>query len=326
MTDLGIGFPLDFDPVQFPRPTCLPGPQKSLCRAAESNLLTIETLVGGTSWVFTTMEGVEGMLRRMKLSEAEKKGIQIGGGDQGKGRMKEAQAIGKLLSDKCVSAEVVQLALERVWCPIKGMEVKALGENHFLFTFHQVSGRAKALEEGPWMVSRDLMVVTEFDGSKILEEITFTSVPIWVRIMKLPLGMMMDREIAVILGEEIGSYMDVDLEENHSDVGCFLRVKIRLDITKPLMRGVTITVDGKDRWCPLVYEFLPDFCYVCGMIGHLDKSCSVKLAKGELPQFDKKLRFIPQKRRGVHGVVSRNSVLRGACKPGLHRDSGSRWG
>jgi len=82
------------------------------------------------------MEGVEGMLRRMKLSEAEKKGIQIGGGDRGKGRMKEAQAIGKLLSDKCVSAEVVQLALERVWCPIKGMEVKALGENHFLFTFH----------------------------------------------------------------------------------------------------------------------------------------------------------------------------------------------
>jgi len=50
--------------------------------------------------------------------------------------MKEAQAIGKLLSDKCVSAEVVQLALERVWCPIKGMEVKVLGENHFLFTFH----------------------------------------------------------------------------------------------------------------------------------------------------------------------------------------------
>ena len=81
------------------------------------------------------------------------------------------------------------------------------------------------------MVSRDLMVVTEFDGSKILEEIIFTSVPIWVRIMKLPLGMMMDREIAITLGEEIGSYMDVDLEENHSDVGCFLRVKIRLDIT-----------------------------------------------------------------------------------------------
>jgi hypothetical protein len=73
-----------------------------------------------------------------------------------------------------------------------------------------------------------------------------------------------------------------------------LEVKVHLDIRQPL----TVTVDEKDRWCPVAYEFLPDFCYVCGIIGHIDKSCEKKVAKGELPQFDKKLRYIPQKQRG----------------------------
>lgn len=41
----------------------------------------------------------------------------------------------------------------------------------------------------------------------------------------------MDREIVLILGEEISSYMDADLGDNHSDAGCILRVKIRLNIT-----------------------------------------------------------------------------------------------
>jgi hypothetical protein len=95
------------------------------------------------------MEGVEGMMRKMQLTKAEKKGIQIGGRNQGKGKLEEAQAIGKLLSDKLVSIDVMEAALARVWCLIRGMDVKVLGENHFLFTFHQSSGKTKALEEGP---------------------------------------------------------------------------------------------------------------------------------------------------------------------------------
>ena len=67
--------------------------------------------------------------------------------------------------------------------------------------------------------------------------------------------------------------------------GAFLRVCIRLDIRQPLMRGVSVQgVDGApDRWCPLVYEYLPDFCYVCGIIGHTEKACSIRLKEGEVP-------------------------------------------
>jgi hypothetical protein len=74
------------------------------------------------------------------------------------------------------------------------------------------------------------------------------------------------------------------------------------------MRGVTLCVgaDEKPLWCPLVYEFLSDFCYTCGIIGHTDRVCGTKLKKDEAQQYSKALRFIPEKRRGDEGAGERN--------------------
>lgn len=44
------------------------------------------------------------------------------------------------------------------------------------------------------------------------------------------------------------------------------------------------------------YEFLPDFCYTCGIIGHNYRVCSIKLARGEKQQFGEWLRAdVPRK-------------------------------
>ena len=77
-------------------------------------------------------------------------------------------------------------------------------------------------------------------------------------------------------------------------------MKIRLDIRKPLIRGVTLDLgDGvkeKTKWCPLVYVYLLDFCYTCGLIGHTNCTCEVRLEKGAVQQFGKHLHFILEKK------------------------------
>lgn len=70
------------------------------------------------------------------------------------------------------------------------MECKDLGDNRFLLTFLQGSGKRRALEDGPWMFGKDLVVVAEFDGSKTIDEVEFNLIPIWIRILKMPLGLM----------------------------------------------------------------------------------------------------------------------------------------
>ena len=69
--------------------------------------------------------------------------------------------------------------------------------------------------------------------------------------------------------------MEDEAEPDEIVVGRVLRLKVRLDIHKPLMWGVTVSLgDGyADRWCPLSYEFLPKFCYCYGIIGHMDRTC-----------------------------------------------------
>ncbi|KAK7827709.1 hypothetical protein CFP56_030881 [Quercus suber] len=53
-----------------------------------------------------------------------------------------------------------------------------------------------------------------------------------------------------------------------------LRVKVRLDVTKRLVRGKKITVEGgESRWVNFKYERLPNFCYRCGLLNHALKDC-----------------------------------------------------
>lgn len=240
--------------------------------------------------------------------------MRIGGGGSSSSEKegpKEVQAVVKVLSEKFVPSGAIEQSLGWVWCPLKGIGCKDLGDNHFLVTFYQVSGKKRAMEDGPWMVGRDLkelVIVADFVASKTLEEIDFTSIPIWVRVFKLPLGMI-NQEAGKIIGDEIGKCMDVDLGDNVADAGCFLRVKVRLDISCPLRRGIMVfdEVNNIERWCPLRYEFLPEFCYVCGVIGHVDKVCEKRKEGDTNLQYDRSLRFIPERRKGSTEMGSSGS-------------------
>jgi hypothetical protein len=125
---------------------------------------------------------------------------------------------------------------------------------------------------------------------------------IWVRVSRMPLGMM-NKATGEAIGKEMGEFLAMDKDEDNTTVGQHLRIKVRIDIRKPLMRGVTLCVgkDEKPLWCPVMYEFLPDFCYTCGIIGHVDKACTHILKEGEEQLFSKKLRFIPERKRGDDG-------------------------
>ena len=207
---------------------------------------------------------------------------------------------GKDPAEKPVRVEALEMSLGRIWCPFKGVKCKDLGDNRFLFTFLQGSGKRRALEDGPWMFGKDLVVMAEFDGEKTIDEIEFNFIPIWVRILKMPLGLM-NKAAGEVIGALIGEVMEVDADDDDMAIGQYMRIKIKLDICKPLMRCVMLDLgDGKEekkKWCPIMYEYLPDFCYTCGFIGHTDRNCTIPWEKGTPQQFSKALRFIPEKKR-----------------------------
>ena len=57
------------------------------------------------------------------------------------------------------------------------------------------------------MVSKELLVVADFDGSKTLDEIVFSFIPIRVRVANLPMGLM-NRSTAKAIEDKVGESND----------------------------------------------------------------------------------------------------------------------
>jgi hypothetical protein len=145
----------------------------------------------------------------------------------------------------------------------------------------------------------------------------------------------MSGETGELIGNRIGEFLEVDGLVHGLAVGQYLRVKVRMLITKPLMRGTMVDVaeggDAKIRWFPFEYEYLPEFCYVCGIIGHVDKDCSIRLKKGEEAQFGKWLKWQPPRRqfstdmrRGWNNGGGRKQVG-WVSGEGKHASDGPSW-
>jgi hypothetical protein len=165
------------------------------------------------------METVEGLMQSLKLSAAERKGFRImADEDSSEGEETLHQTVGKLFSEKRVRGDTLVSALGGIWCPLKGLECYELGENIFLITFHQPSGKKKALEDGPWMLADEILVMVDLDESKSLDELEFNCVSIWVRISQIPIGMM-NNTTSEVLGIEIGEFVEADIGPGGNTTG-----------------------------------------------------------------------------------------------------------
>lgn len=92
-------------------------------------------------------------------------------------------------------------------------------------------------------------------------------------------------EAAVSLGETLGVVAKKN-DAAEMKGGNFIRVRVAVDIMKPLCSGKMITWDqDREGWVSFMYERLPNIYYWCGRLSHNNKDCDVWLgSKGELKE------------------------------------------
>lgn len=95
----------------------------------------------------------------------------------------------------------------------------------------------------------------------------------WVQIYNLPAGYVSEKVIESV-GNYIGVYIKPDKACFDGSWKQFVRVRVAIDISKPLKRRLKLKKEGGE-WLGIdfKYERLPTFCFLCGLIGHAEKFC-----------------------------------------------------
>ena len=141
--------------------------------------------------------------------------------------------LGKILTRGMVNREAFMRVIGRIWHVNKGVEIESLTGNIFSFHFKDMDDKRRVLAGAPWSFDNALLVLEELVGKGSIESIAFNSCEFWVQIYQVPL-LCTFREIGWSLGEMIGVVVDVDGGLASDCAGKFLRVRVRIDITKPL--------------------------------------------------------------------------------------------
>jgi hypothetical protein len=71
--------------------------------------------------------------------------------------------------------------------------------------------------------------------------------------------------------KKVGKALEV--ETYIQGVNNFVRLMVKIDVTKVLARFVTISRDGQREFYHIKFEKIPKFCGACGFLGHIHLEC-----------------------------------------------------
>ncbi|KAK4381931.1 hypothetical protein Sango_2920200 [Sesamum angolense] len=136
------------------------------------------------------------------------------------------------------------------------------------------------MERCPWAFDKCLLVLAKIDGSGNPKEIDLNCCVFHVLVHDLPLRKI-TRDIAELIGNQIGKFIDVDMEDKAVIWGFSLRIRVALNVNKPLQRVLKLcTTLGDQKLISFTYGRLPNYCYLCGHLGHISKQCDVQFQEG----------------------------------------------
>ncbi|TXG51132.1 hypothetical protein EZV62_023656 [Acer yangbiense] len=150
---------------------------------------------------------------------------------------------GKILSPDLVNIDTFRSLIARIWKLKGGVEIEVVTNNVYAFHFQLPEDRRKVFVGGPWTFDDSLIVLEEPIRKGSIKGLKFDKVEFWVQISNLPL-LCMTKEIAQFIGDIIGEVREVDTSPTRDCLGKFVRVRVAVDITKPLRRFLRVDVLG----------------------------------------------------------------------------------
>uniref|UniRef100_A0A803P9U5 Zinc knuckle CX2CX4HX4C domain-containing protein n=1 Tax=Cannabis sativa TaxID=3483 RepID=A0A803P9U5_CANSA len=161
------------------------------------------------------------------------------------------------------------------------------------------------IDRSPWTFNKSLLVFKRLQRGEDPKEVQLKEVEFWVQLHDPRAGFKTDT-VAGDLANYIGKFVASD-EKNFLGLWRdYLRVRVSIDITKPLKRRMKLrNTDGVEFWSNFKYEHIPTICFVCGIVGHSERFCPKRFEVRDgklLKPYGEWLRVEPQHRNQLIGT------------------------
>ncbi|KAM6567272.1 hypothetical protein CsatA_026400 [Cannabis sativa] len=206
--------------------------------------------------------------------------------------------VGRFLTNRLIDFDKMQNILASLWQPGMGMFVKKLEDNRFLFQFYHEVDIQRVINGSPWTYDRMQLIIERLPVGGDPNLLQLNDLDMWVQIHDIKPGCMTTSTVRGV-GNTLGKFIESDPNNFIGVWRDYLRVRVTLDIRKPLRRRMKLTRDnGSWFWAHFKYERVPTFCFICGLIGHSERFCR-RLFQQPIEQIVKPygefMRAVPQK-------------------------------
>ncbi|XP_074350985.1 uncharacterized protein LOC141690199 [Apium graveolens] len=181
--------------------------------------------------------------------------------------------VGCFLTDSSINFQAMQHKIISLWKPSRGMYVKQLDVNRFIFQFYHELDIKRVVEGISWTFGRFQLVFARLQEGDNPRTLPINNLDVWMQLHGMSYGFISQRVVTDI-GNYIGSFIEGDVNNFVGVWREFLRVRVSIALDLPLKcRMKLMKSDNNWCWVKFRYEGITTFCFICGMIGHVERFC-----------------------------------------------------
>lgn len=233
-------------------------------------------------WFFLRMEDLVGLFSsHFTLSDEEKREFilepKIGEANRAKHLL-----VGQVLSLNPICRGVFLKIFRGVWKD-NGLRIAGMGDGRLLFEVSSEAIKNRILKGCPWSFDKSLMVLAYANGKGPPTTIPLAVENFWVQIHGLDPEDMI-KEVGQLAGNCLGHYRWTDLGDDGVCLTNYLRIRVGINVLKPLKRAVKLKINNKSQFYRVRYERLPNFCFICGHLNNVFDDCNKRVSSLSLAQ------------------------------------------
>ncbi|GKC73793.1 RNA-directed DNA polymerase, eukaryota, reverse transcriptase zinc-binding domain protein [Tanacetum coccineum] len=181
--------------------------------------------------------------------------------------------------------------LRRMWGRHGLAEIIAEGNDLMVFKFKNAEGMNYVLDQSLWMVNGKPLVVQKWDPNVCFEKAEPCKIPIWVKLLNVPLEAWSVRGISA-LASRLGKPIMMDNTTVHmchhgSGRAGYARILVEIEAKKGIHDKIKIVYKDalnctkQTKFVKVEYNWKPALCVHCEVFGHSDKTCKVQMKNDE---------------------------------------------